>query len=311
MDEALIEPSLRISDAVSAAWDVIVVGAGPAGAVAALECAKNGLETLLLDRKDFPRAKVCGGCLNQAALSQLAELGLDALPAALGARPIHRLRLAARGAAASLALPGGMALSRRRLDAGLVRAAIGAGARFLPQTLATDAGLQSHRRVLRLKTGQGSGEARARLVIAADGLGGRFSGGLKPIVSVTADDAYIGLGAVLDEPNGYPPGVIHMATHRHGYVGLVRVEHGFLNLAGALDPRWLHRIGSPAAAIGQVLAGVGWPAPSGLAAARLQGTPSLGHGLGFVWRAGRGGLGQFRTGPGGLRESVGALARDL
>jgi flavin-dependent dehydrogenase len=48
-----------------------------------------------------------------------------------------------------------------------------------------------------------------------------------------------------------------------------------LNLAGALDPRWLHRVGSPADAFGEVLAGVGWPIPGKLAMVRFQGTPSL------------------------------------
>lgn len=275
MAEELIEASLDFSAAVMHSWDVIVIGAGPAGAAAALACARKGLETLLLDRKEFPRAKVCGGCLNQAALAQLAELGLDALPAELGARPVNRLRLASNRTEAVIELPGGMALSRRRLDAGLVRAAIRAGAQFLPHTLALDAGLLSNHRVLQLKSGHDRGEAKTRLVIAADGLRGKFSGGLPTIASVTAHDAFIGLGAILDEQEGYPAGVIHMATHRHGYVGLVRVEDGLLNLAGALDPRWLHRVGSPADAIGRVLAGVGWPIPSGLATARLQGTPSL------------------------------------
>ena len=275
MAEELIEASLDFSAAVMHSWDVIVIGAGPAGAAAALACARKGLETLLLDRKEFPRAKVCGGCLNQAALAQLAELGLDALPAELGALPVNRLRLAANRTEAIIELPGGMALSRRILDAGLVRAAIGAGAQFLPHTLALDAGLSSKHRVLQLKSGHDRGEARTRLVIAADGLRGKFTGGLPTIASVTGHDAFIGLGAIVDEQEGYPAGVIHMATHRHGYVGLVRVEDGLLNLAGALDPRWLHRVGSPADAIGRVLAGVGWPIPSGLATARLQGTPSL------------------------------------
>jgi flavin-dependent dehydrogenase len=254
---------------------VIVVGSGPSGALAAFECAKGGLQTLLLDRQDFPRFKVCGGCLNRVALAHLAAVGLDELPADLGAEPINRFRLAAKGAEASIALPGGMALSRRRLDAGLVRAAIRAGARFLPRTSATDSGSELPHRILLLKSGQSSGLVRARLVLAADGLRGRFTEGLTQIASVTGTDAYIGLGTCLNEQNDYPSGIIHMATHRHGYVGLVRVENGLLNLAGALDRRWLHRAGSPAEAIGEVLADVGWPIPGELAMARFQGTPCL------------------------------------
>jgi flavin-dependent dehydrogenase len=42
-------------------YDVIVVGAGPGGSVAAKRCARNGFETLLLERMRLPRDKVCSG----------------------------------------------------------------------------------------------------------------------------------------------------------------------------------------------------------------------------------------------------------
>ena len=45
-------------------YDVIVVGAGPAGSACAAFCARAGLTTLLLERSVFPREKVCGDCLN-------------------------------------------------------------------------------------------------------------------------------------------------------------------------------------------------------------------------------------------------------
>ena len=53
-----------LSNATCATWDVIVIGAGPAGAVAARQVALAGLQTLLVDAKCFPREKVCGGYLN-------------------------------------------------------------------------------------------------------------------------------------------------------------------------------------------------------------------------------------------------------
>jgi len=42
-------------------YDVIVVGGGPGGSVAAKKCAQDGLRTLLLERKKLPRDKVCSG----------------------------------------------------------------------------------------------------------------------------------------------------------------------------------------------------------------------------------------------------------
>lgn len=52
-------------------YDVIVAGAGPAGATAARRCALAGLHTLLLDKDAFPRPKTCAGGLTMAAVGEL------------------------------------------------------------------------------------------------------------------------------------------------------------------------------------------------------------------------------------------------
>ncbi|MFH1775156.1 MAG: NAD(P)/FAD-dependent oxidoreductase [Chloroflexota bacterium] len=44
-------------------WDVIVVGAGPAGSAAAKRCAEHGLNTLVLEKRRPPRDKVCSGMI--------------------------------------------------------------------------------------------------------------------------------------------------------------------------------------------------------------------------------------------------------
>ena len=62
-----IGPTLSLADASARTWDAVVVGAGPAGAVAARELARRGTTVLLVDRASFPRNKVCGACLNVRA----------------------------------------------------------------------------------------------------------------------------------------------------------------------------------------------------------------------------------------------------
>ncbi|MDF1747221.1 MAG: FAD-dependent monooxygenase, partial [Gimesia sp.] len=64
---------ISISDACSRDWDVIVIGAGPAGSVAAHQLSLRKLRVLQIERKAFPRYKVCGCCLNQRAISLLQE----------------------------------------------------------------------------------------------------------------------------------------------------------------------------------------------------------------------------------------------
>jgi geranylgeranyl reductase family protein len=52
-------------------WDVIVIGAGPAGSSAAYDIAAAGKSVLLLEKRQMPRNKLCGGALSEVALSYL------------------------------------------------------------------------------------------------------------------------------------------------------------------------------------------------------------------------------------------------
>jgi len=54
--------------------DVAIIGAGPAGSAAAIELARAGRQVLLIERKQFPRDKVCGGCLSGQAVAALRRL---------------------------------------------------------------------------------------------------------------------------------------------------------------------------------------------------------------------------------------------
>jgi geranylgeranyl reductase family protein len=61
-------------------WDVVVVGAGPAGSSTAARLGEAGYRVLLLDRDRFPRPKPCGECINPAGIHELEGLGaLDAV----------------------------------------------------------------------------------------------------------------------------------------------------------------------------------------------------------------------------------------
>ena len=54
--------------------DVVVVGAGPAGAVAATVLARAGARVRLIDRATFPRDKLCGDTLNAGTIALLRRL---------------------------------------------------------------------------------------------------------------------------------------------------------------------------------------------------------------------------------------------
>lgn len=74
--------------------DVIIVGAGPAGAHTALRLARAGKRVALIDARAFPRKKPCGEFLSPACLPLLAELDLLDELLALGANPVHGMDLA-------------------------------------------------------------------------------------------------------------------------------------------------------------------------------------------------------------------------
>lgn len=57
--------------------DVIVVGAGPAGATTATILAQKGYDVLLLDRQEFPRDKICGDAVPAGAIELMRRLGMD------------------------------------------------------------------------------------------------------------------------------------------------------------------------------------------------------------------------------------------
>ena len=65
-------------------WDVVIIGAGPAGAIAAAHLAASNHRVLLLDRKRFPREKVCGDGLLPGALRCLDAIGVGEMVRAAG-----------------------------------------------------------------------------------------------------------------------------------------------------------------------------------------------------------------------------------
>ncbi|MDZ4657058.1 MAG: FAD-dependent monooxygenase [Bythopirellula sp.] len=266
----------NLTEAAGRTWDVIVVGAGPAGALAARQIALQGAAVLLVDRASFPRWKVCGCCLNASALSTLASVSLGNLTANLGAVPLKRLLLAARGCRAEVALPGGVSLSREAFDAALIEAAVASGVQFFSETNATlgMANLE-HREVVLTQAGR-QVAVQARLVLAADGLGGKLLARQDDFSAVAAKNSRIGAGVVLQKvPEFIEPGSVLMACSAGGYVGLVRLEDGRLDVAAAFDRQTVVAAGGPGPAASNIIAEVGWPVIEGLAEMPWRGTAAL------------------------------------
>lgn len=150
--------------------DCLIVGAGPAGAAAALALARAGRSVVLLDAAPFPRAKVCGGGLNPRAME---ALGLDLTPV-LGPR-VSRVRFTWCGEEPVEAeLPPEAAITmvyREPFDALLAASAQHAGADFRPACPVSD--LRRERGHWTGTTPQGP--VSAPFLIVADGGKGRLA----------------------------------------------------------------------------------------------------------------------------------------
>ena len=157
--------------------DVLIVGAGPAGAVAAIVLARAGARVRVIDRATFPRDKLCGDTINPGTLMALRDLGLSAPIEASGLR-IDGMRVTGpTGLAIKGCYPDGLygrALLRRDLDWALLRQAIEAGVQFESGVAVRHALTESSRAaksVLGVAVGVGgrSRDLRAPVTIGADG----------------------------------------------------------------------------------------------------------------------------------------------
>ena len=143
--------------------DVAVVGAGPAGATAALAARRAGAEVVLLDAVAFPRDKACGDGIAPYALDVLGRLGVPSPVDGFPPVPILRLVSPRGEVVARRADRPAYTVPRRVFDHRLVTAAVAAGAE-LRQHRVRQVHVREDRVVL-------DGVLAARVVVGADGAG--------------------------------------------------------------------------------------------------------------------------------------------
>jgi geranylgeranyl reductase family protein len=149
--------------------DVLVVGGGPAGAMAGLALATTGVSTILLDKKVFPRDKPCGGGIRHGVRRRFGGLMND-----LERRvPIHEISKvvmeAPSGASVLATLDQPLYLTFRRIefDDALLRAARDAGARVIEG--ARIVSLERNERGVTVGCADGR-RLTARAIVGADGV---------------------------------------------------------------------------------------------------------------------------------------------
>ncbi len=216
--------------------DVLIVGAGPAGAVAATVLARAGTRVLLVDRATFPREKLCGDTINPGTLALLRRLGLaDAIERR--GRRVDGMRLTGEwGVALEGRYPHGLygrALRRSELDSMLLERALRAGAEFeegVPVRGTIVREVSGRRSVEGVETGA-SGRTRtirARVTVAADGRRSTLAFGLR-LARHPIRPRRWAIGAYFEaERNSSLVGEMHIRRGR--YIGVATIAGGLTNV---------------------------------------------------------------------------------
>ena len=171
--------------------DVIVVGAGPAGATTAVALARKGYDVLLLDREEFPRDKTCGDAVPAGAIEALWRLGArDKVEAAVARGEFYPLDgmvvLSPRGYELRAPFADGdrgsnsYVAPRIYFDHVIQQHAIDSGAEFRPMQVKEP--LVENGRVVGVRARENGRveDIRAKMVVGADGVTSVITRHLRP-----------------------------------------------------------------------------------------------------------------------------------
>ena len=216
--------------------DVIIVGAGPAGSVAAAVLARAGARVRLLDRATFPRDKLCGDTVNPGTLAVLRRLGLSQPIDDRGLRVDGMRVTGPRGVTVEGRYPDGLhgrALVRSDMDWALLQLAIDAGARFEPSApvrraiVEESGGARSVGGVVVGLSGR-EREIRAPVTVAADGRRSTLAFGLG-LARHPPRPRRWAIGAYYENAGGMSSlGEMHVRRGR--YIGVAAVPGGIANV---------------------------------------------------------------------------------
>jgi len=221
-------------------WDAVIVGAGPAGTLAATILARSGARVLVVDRARFPRDKLCGDSFNPGTLSLLRRLNLSGWLETHGL-PIEGMLLTGPS---GVRVEGGYPRSlvgrtaiRRDVDYWLLGEAIRAGAQFeecvsvrrvLIEPWPNDPGGIRVTGVAIKSQHHAELPVRARVVIAADGRRSALARDLGLAVPVVRPRRWA-VGAYFEDATGTSSlGEMHIRARE--YLGVAPLPGGLTNV---------------------------------------------------------------------------------
>ena len=221
-------------------YDAMVIGAGPAGASAALMLARAGWSVAVVEKTLFPRRKVCGEFISATSLPLLRALGLADAYLAQAGPPVRQVGLYAGKTILAADMPRpregaeacGRALGREHLDALVLNAAATAGAEvWQPWTLTeVERGEGGFAGTAVAKDKDATVKLQARIVIAAHG---SWEHGMLPTQTPGSpprdSDLFAFKAHFLN--CGLPAGLMPLLIFPGGYGGMVHSDGGRVSLS--------------------------------------------------------------------------------
>lgn len=241
-----------------AKYDIVVVGAGPAGSAAAIAAAKAGAEVLLVERGPYPGSKnVVGGMMHTQVLGELVPEYWEEAPLE---RPVEhqRIMLASEEGSTTIDIGNrtfleppynGFTVLRGKFDPWLAGKAQEAGATLVCETV-VDKLLVEEGRVCGVRTRCDEGDVRAEAVVLADGINsllaqdlglyrtppsGAYSLGVKELLALPAEainqrfglegDAGAAYACIGDFGRGVPGGGFIYTNKDSVSIGVVAEPH--------------------------------------------------------------------------------------
>ncbi len=200
----------------TAQYDLIVVGAGPAGSACAITAARAGAKVLLLEKDHFPRQKVCGEFVSPESLGLLHGL-LDGGQFQSCAQIVSSRIFLDNKALTLPVKPAAQSIPRFDLDPALFAAARRAGVTACESVIVNEV---RRNEVFHVGTTESTYSARA--VVNATGRWSKLTQ-----FDVTGKDKWLGLKAHFSEPS--PPQSVDLYFFPGGYCGVTPVGPDSIN----------------------------------------------------------------------------------
>lgn len=227
--------------------DALIIGGGPAGATTALLLAKAGWSVGLVEKKRFPRRKVCGEFLSATNLPLLQKLGIAEFYLSQGGPEVRRVGLYTADAVVTSVMPlvgssiarGGRALGREHLDTALLHEAQANGAHIWQPAEAKTLQPTANEFTCTFRDGNETKELSAAVIVMANGSWEKQIG--QPDIKDHKPSDLLAFKAHFLNAN-LPSDLMPLLAFPGGYGGLVHSDHHRVTLSCCIRRDTLHNL---------------------------------------------------------------------